>query len=95
MTTFDVAHLREQGQNLIIVPVNRDYGSKTSTEQEQILLELELAANRAGLAGHAVAVWDAGSGRMAFRGPSAWRSFLEGLSLPLIAANINKRITVG
>lgn len=95
MTTFEVAHLREQGQDLIIVPVNSDFGSKTSTEQEQIRLQLELAANRAGLAGHAVTVWDAGSGRMAFRGPIAWRSFLEGLSLPLVAANINKRITVG
>jgi hypothetical protein len=94
MTTFDVAHLRQQGQDLIIVLVKPDFGSKTSTEQEQIRLQLEIAANRAGLAGHAVTVWDAGSGRMGFRGPSAWKSFLEGLSLPFVAANINKRITV-
>jgi hypothetical protein len=94
MTTFDVAHLREHGQDMIIVPMRSDFGRKTPTDQANIERALTTAAHQAGLAGRLVTVWDAGGGRMGFRGPPQWRSFLASLSLSVIAANINKRITV-
>jgi hypothetical protein len=94
MAAFDVAHVRQQGQNMIIVPMRTDFGQKATSEQASIESALAFAAHRAGLAGHVVTVWDAGSGRMAFRGPSKWRAFLGSISLRWVGANINKRITV-
>lgn len=94
MTAFDVAHVREQGQDVIIVPMKSDFGWKTPTDQANIERALAAAAHQAGLAGQVVTVWDAGGSRMGFRGPPQWRSFLASLSLAFVAANINKRITV-
>lgn len=95
MTTFDVAHIREQGQDMIIVPMRPEFGMKTPTDQMSIELALASAARSAGLAGQVVTVWNAGNGRMAFRCPVPWRAFLASLSLPWVGANINKRITIG
>lgn len=94
MTSFDVAHLREQGQDMVIVPMKSDFGHKGQAEQARIEGALAQAAHQAGLAGRIVTVWDAGGGRMGFRGPPQWRSFLASLSLRVVASNINKRITV-
>ena len=94
MTTFDVAHIREQGQDMIIVPMRPEFGSKTSSDQAGIEHALASAAHGAGLAGRVVTVWDAGGGRMAFRGPPQWHTFLGSVSLHWVGANINKRITV-
>lgn len=94
MTAFDVAHIRQQGQDMIIVPMRSDFGRKAPSEQTSIESALAFAAHRARLAGHVVTVWDAGSGHMAFRGPSQWRAFLASISLRWVGANINKQITV-
>jgi len=94
MTTFDVAHIRQQGQNMIIVPMRTEFGRKTAGEQANIEAALASAAHSAALAGQVVTVWDNGGGRMAFRGPTQWRAFLASISLRWVGANINKRITV-
>ena len=94
MTTFEVAHIREQGQDMIIVPMRSAFGFKSTNDQARIEGALQAAARRAGLGGRVVTVWDAGGGQMAFRSPSQWRPFFDSLSLGAIAASINKRITV-
>ena len=58
MPTFRVAHLREQGQNIIIVPLDPDFGRKPRNEQHDVMAELQARANSAGLAGTVVPVWD-------------------------------------
>jgi hypothetical protein len=94
MTTFEVAHIRQQGQDIIIVPMRSDFGYKTAVDQARIEGALQIAATQAGLAGRVVTVWDSGGGRMAFRSPRQWHPFFASLSLSAVAANINKRITV-
>ena len=94
MTTFDVAHILEQGQNMIIVPMRNDYARKAEADQSSISVALQAAARSAGLAGQVVTVWDAGNGRMGFRGPKPWHGFLGSIGLNWVAANINKRITI-
>ena len=95
MSTIDVAHIREQGQNMIIVPMRPDFGNKASTDQTNIEMALQAAARQSGLAGIVVTVWDSGGGRMAFRCPLPWRPFFESMTLQRVGASINKRITVG
>jgi hypothetical protein len=94
MTTFEVAHIREHGQDMIIVPMRSDFGFKSVTDQARIENALQAAAHAAGLAGRVVTVWDGGGGRLAFRSPPQWTPFFASLSLRVIAASINKRITV-
>lgn len=95
MTTFEVAHLKEQGQDIIIVLVDRSFGNKTESEQNQITSELQICARSAGLAGTVVPVWDSGGGRMGFLAPRPWHPFFKSLSLMDIAANINRKLTCG
>jgi hypothetical protein len=56
------------------------------------LAALGFQANKAGLRGAAVAVWDAGGGRMGFIGPHQWHAFLQGINLQFVMANLNKEI---
>lgn len=95
MTIFDVAHIREQGQDIIIVLVDRSFGNKSQSEQNQITGKLQMCARSAGLAGTVVPVWDSGRGRMGFLAPQPWHPFFKGLSLSFVAANINRRLTCG
>jgi hypothetical protein len=54
---------------MIIVPMREDFGHKLNSDQTNISFALQAAARSAGLAGQVVTVWDAGAGRMGFRGP--------------------------
>lgn len=79
MTTYDVAHIREQGVNLIIVPLDSSFGLKTTIEQQRIVVGLQECATAAGLIGTVVPVWDSGGGQMAFLAPSNWHPFCPAL----------------
>ena len=57
---FPFAHIRRQGQDMIIVPVDAAFASKSSKSQQEFVSAFEVAVNRAGLAGHAVAIWNTG-----------------------------------
>lgn len=92
MSRFKIAHIREQGQDIIIVPLDRSFAYKSRDEQAQIANALQLSASSAGLAGTVVPVWDAGSGRMAFIAPRPWHRFFQSLSLPMIAGMINREL---
>ncbi len=91
MPSFDVAHVREQGVDLIIVPLERSFGHKSTEDQNQISAELQ--ATSAGLAGTVVPVWDDGSGRMMFLAPRSFHPFFQSIDLDFVAANINRNLT--
>lgn len=94
MSRFDVAHIRQQGQDIIIVPLERSFGYRSDSEQTDFYCALQLAANAAGLRGRVVAVWDSGRGRLAFRAPREWSRYCQGLSWPYIARNINRTLVL-
>ncbi|MEX3954415.1 hypothetical protein [Trinickia sp. EG282A] len=91
MPRFRVAHVREQGIDLIIVPLAASFGQKANTEQREIIAELQGQARSAGLAGTVVPVWSSG-GRSHFIAPSNWHPFFRSLSPAAIEASINKEI---
>ncbi len=92
MPRFKVAHLREQGQNMVIVPLDSTFGNKAGSEQQAIAADLQQRARSAGLAGRVVPVWDNGGGRMGFLAPPAWHPFFSNLNLRWVFANINREI---
>ena len=93
MPHFKLAHLREQGQDMIIVPLDRSFGAKSGDEQSDAMDELQMRCRAAGLKGKVVTVWDDGGGRMAFIAPQPWHPFFHGLSLSQVWANVNREIS--
>lgn len=77
MPSFEVAHVREQGVDLIIIPMNRSFGSRSSATQNEIAAELQMRATSAGLRGTVVPVWDHGGGRMGFLAPRNFAPFFR------------------
>jgi len=90
--TFEVAHLREQGQDMIIVPVNSSVGSKSQQQQNELKISLEMYAANAGLAGTVCLVWNSGN-RFGFLAPSQWHGFFRSIDMNFVAININKKLT--
>lgn len=92
MPHFRIAHLREQGQNMVVVPLDSRFGHRTGEYQNAFVTELQLRARTAGLAGTVVPVWESG-GRMNFRAPRPWHPFFQSLSMALVLRNINKELS--
>jgi hypothetical protein len=93
MPKYKVAHIHEQGQDMIIFPLEQKFAQMTSSDQNQELGILGFQANKAGLKGAAVAVWDAGSGKMGFLGPQQWHPYLSSINLRFVMANLNKEVS--
>ena len=93
MPQFEVAHLNEQGQNMIVIPLADSFGSKSSRDQNSVVSQLQAKARSAGMAGTVVVVWDSYDGRMAFMAPTQWRELFKSLSMMDIARSINKQLS--
>ena len=92
MPHLKVAHINEQGQNMIIFPLDSEFGAKTDADRADLLEELEQRAHAAGLAGRAVAVWERGNSTH-FIGPRPWHNFLQSISLRWVLSNVNKQLS--
>ena len=93
MPSYEIAHLIESGQNMIIVPLASSFEDKTAAERQSIIAELQTEAFSACLAGTVVAVWDGGGGRMSFSAPDPWEAFFEEIDLEDVAHNLNKTLS--
>jgi len=92
MPRYKVAHVKEQGTNLIIVLLDSAFGRRVPSDQHTIAAELQMRSHSAGLAGHVVPVWDNGGGRMAFLAPPNWHAFFRSINSKWILANINREL---
>ena len=90
--TYEVAHLREQGQDMIIVPVKSSVASKTQQQQNEIKSSLQMYAENAGLAGTVCLVWSTGN-RFGFLAPTPWHGFFRSINMNFVALNVNKKLT--
>jgi hypothetical protein len=93
MPCLKVAHLREQGVDMIIVPLDRSFGSKSTSDQHDVIDEIQQRSHSAGLAGTVVPVWDHGGGRMAFIAPNGWSSFFRSIGLSFVFRNLNRELS--
>ena len=92
MATLRVAHISEQGQEMILVPLDDSFGQKTSEKQNAVSAEIQTVAAAAGLRGTVVIVWETG-GRFHFMGPREWHPFLRSLSMLQILSWRNRALT--
>jgi hypothetical protein len=93
MPTYNIAHIREQGVDLIIVPLQASFGSKSRSAQNKVQFYLQECATSAGLAGTVIPVWEVGDGGMGFLAPPNWHPFLRSINLAFVMANINRKLT--
>jgi hypothetical protein len=94
MALYKIAHIREQGVNMIIIPLDPSFGNKSKKQQNEIIDALQDCASSAGLAGTVVPVWQTGSNH-GFIAPPKWHPFFKTLSWEAILAGINKELTCG
>ena len=92
MPSLAVAHVREQGVDLIIAPLAADFGHKDPGTQRAVIAEIQLRSRSAGLAGTVVPVWDGGGGRMAFIAPRPWHPFFSSLDLGTVRACVSREL---
>jgi hypothetical protein len=93
MPSFEIAHIQEQGQNMIIVPLDHNFEWKLQSEQRAAAAEIQARATAAGLAGHVAVIWEVGNGGRRFIAPQEWHPFLRTVSLAFVARNINKTLS--
>jgi len=89
--TFDIAYIKESGQDMIIIPVNSNFMSKDHKTQQMIYTDLEVCAHAAHLKGNVMVVAEQ-SGRFSFYGPKQWESFFKDLNMNWVKARINKKL---
>ena len=94
MPTFQVAHLQRNGQDIIIVPVDRAFGKRSPAEQARIQEAFQRSAVSAEMAGVVVPVWEDASGRMAFRAPPPWHDFLKSIDMVYVATALNRILSL-
>ena len=88
MTQLRVAHLREQGQDMILVPLADSFGNRSEAQQSQEVAEIQARARAAGLTGTVAVFWRGG-----FRGPRPWHPFLRSIGYHGVLTNLNKAIS--
>ena len=94
MPTFQVAHLRRDGQEVIIVPVDRSFGKRSLPEQARIQEAFQRSAAAVNMKGVVVPVWEDASGRLAFRAPPLWHDFLQSIDMVYVATALNRSLSL-
>lgn len=94
MPTFQVAHLRRDGQDVIIVPVDRSFGKRSPAEQARIQEAFQRSAAAVDIPGVVVPVWEDASGRMAFRAPPPWHDFFKSIDMVYVATALNRSLSL-
>lgn len=89
---YQVAHIREQGQDMIIVPMDPSINSKTLQQQNDVKSYIQASASSAGLSGTVCLIWSAGN-KFSFLAPTQWHAFFRSINMNFVSANINKRLT--
>lgn len=89
MPSLVVAHIHEQGQDMIIALVNSSFGSLSETEQRNAISEIQLAATSARLAGLVVPIWES-MGQTHFVAPPQWHPFFRSISYDFAVAIAKK-----
>jgi hypothetical protein len=89
MPTFEVASVRERGQQMILVPMSSRFGYEPENNQHAMISEIQAAALGAGLSGEVVLVWPTPSGRTQFISPPQWQAMFNRLSYRWVRSKIN------
>ena len=91
MPSLKVAHVRQQGVDMVIVPLDATFDQKTPAQRQAAVAEIQSVSLRAGLRGTVVPMWPSG-GRTKFIAPNPWRPFFSRLPLHRVMASLNRTL---
>jgi hypothetical protein len=92
MAVFDIAHINEQGEDMILVPLTSEFGYKSIAERNETVKYLQECAVKAGLKGIVIPVWLDVVKRMNFVAPSYYQPYLLSINYNYVMKNINKKL---
>ncbi|WP_095083712.1 hypothetical protein [Pseudomonas sp. Irchel s3h17] len=94
MAKYKIAHIKEQGQQMIIAPLDSAFNNRTQQAKNDFMEAFQIAATSAGLAGRVALIWKSGS-MVHFMAPQPWHPFFRSQGIyQTIMANINKELTI-
>jgi hypothetical protein len=93
MPKFEIAHINEQGQDIIIVPLNSSFDALPDDEKKKTIVELQKRSTGARLKGKVVPVWVDTLGGFCFICPSPWHPYFSGLNMDIVQSMINKSLS--
>ena len=93
MANFDVAHLRIQSVDVVIVFLNQAFDHKSQQEQNEVSNAFQICSQQAGLAGNVVLVWTDSLGQFKFLAPSNQHAFFRTADYRQLYGQVNKRLT--
>jgi hypothetical protein len=91
-STFDIAHFREQGEDLVIIVMPRGIDDFPTSDKELLFNEFKKCAKEARLSGSIAMVWNK-PGTMGIYGPTRWMPFLKSINMKYVKDRVNKELT--
>lgn len=91
MAQIKIAHINEQGRELIIIPLDSSFHDKTPSQREATRKALQACVCDAHLEGAVVLVWRSGHNRY-FIAPDQWHEYLRHLPWNDIISRLNKTL---
>jgi hypothetical protein len=91
MAQIKIAHIKEQGRDLIIIPLDSSFHDKTPSQREATRKALQTCVCDANLEGAVVLVWRSGHNQY-FIAPDQWHEYLRHLSWHAIISRLNKTL---
>ena len=92
-STFDIAHIREQGNDLIMVIVPTKFDRYATSDKQLVSASLQKCSKEARISGKVVLVWNKPNGSMGFFGPTPWHPFLKSINMRWVKARVNKELS--
>ena len=93
---YKVAHIKQQGVDLVIVPLDDAFEFLSEREQQETTSSLQRLASGAGLAGTVVPVWNSRGGQVFnFIAPRNWAPFFRSINMRVVFQNINRELICG
>jgi len=91
MATFKIAHIKEQGTNVIIVPLTPSFGKRDDAARQHIIDLLQDAAVQASLRGRVIPMWQERDAAH-YVAPPDWIPFFKTLKWKIVMRNLNREL---
>jgi len=93
MATYKVAQLKEQGLDLIIVPMDSKFGHMSAMDQAKLIGQIQAQAKAVKLKGSVIPVWEGVNGHLSCIAPKHWHAFFRRLTMEEVHGILNNEIT--
>jgi hypothetical protein len=94
-STFEVAYVKQQTTNLIIVLVTPFFRNLSYEQQCTLSGEVLASAKASGMRGQVAFVWMEGEGNMNYWAPKQFEAFFGKLKPLVLVKSLNRKLTVG